>query len=719
MRTLAALCALLVVCGSTLTARAESRPNIIVILSDDMGFSDLGCYGGEIQTPTLNGLAENGLRFTQFYNTGRCCPTRACLLSGLYPHQAGIGWMMTDGGYDGYRGDLNNNCRTIAEMLQPAGYSTYGVGKWHVTKHVQPDGPKFNWPLQRGFDRFYGTITGAGSFFDPGTLVRDNQNISPFADPEYLPETFYYTDAISDHAIRFVTEHDKANDDWPFFLYVAYTAAHWPMHALPEDIAKYKGRYDEGYNAIRQRRVKRVVELGLVKESWDVTPLVGDWPNFEHKEWEARCMEVYAAMIDRMDQGIGRIVETLRLTDELDNTLILFMQDNGGCQEPIGRKGDYQRPVTASLPIIPADEIRLDVIPKQNRDGVPTLNGPGIMPGPEDTYIAYGINWANVSNTPFREYKHFVHEGGISTPLIAHWPMGIKRRGELEHQPGHLIDIAATCVALAEVDYPQEVDGNAIKPLEGVPLVPAFAGKSLDRPQPIFWEHEGNRAVRDGKWKLVAKENQPWELYDMETDRTEMHDLAADKPDLAKQLAAKWDAYAERANVLPLGAWRGKTSQAKFNRRQKKFELQPGADLSREKGPFVEDRGFSIRVELKQSGHQGVLLAQGGSSQGYSLYLQDGRLHFATRHSGKLTVVSSESTIADDAHEVDASLSKFGEVVLTVDGKVVARGTTLGSLKQQPLDGLQVGQDATGAVGEYKAPFAFDGMIDAASLTID
>ncbi|MHC4878241.1 MAG: sulfatase-like hydrolase/transferase [Planctomycetota bacterium] len=712
------LLALLATLSSAAAARAESRPNIIVILSDDMGFSDIGCYGGEIETPTLDGLAENGLRFTQFYNTGRCCPTRACLLSGLYPHQAGVGWMMTDRGFDGYRGDLNNNCRTIAEMLRPAGYSTYGVGKWHVTKHVQPDGPKFNWPIQRGFDRFYGTITGAGSFFDPGTLVRGNQNISPFTDPEYKPETYYYTDAISDHAVRFMNDHEDADDDKPFFMYVAYTAAHWPMHALPHDIAKYKGRYDEGYEAIRKRRAKRVVELGLVDESWDVTPLVGDWENYEHKEWEARCMEVYAAMVDSMDQGIGRIVKTLKQNGELDNTLILFMQDNGGCQEGNGRRGDWQRPVAASLPKIADNAIRLDVVPKQNRAGVPTLTGPGIMPGPEDTYIAYGINWANVSNTPFREYKHFVHEGGISTPLIAHWPKGIKRRGELEHQPGHLVDIAATCVTLAEAGYPTEIEGNAIKPLEGVSLTPAFGGKSLDRSQPIFWEHEGNRAVRDGKWKLVAKENKPWELYDMEADRTEMHDLAAGKPELAKQLAAKWDAYAKRANVLPLSGWRGQQKAKKYNRKQKKFELKSGADLSQYDGPFIEGRGFSVRVEVRKPGTHGVLVGQGGTAHGFSLYLKDSRLQFATRVSGKLAVVTSESDISDGASAFEASLSKFGEVVLTVDGKVVARGTA-GGMKSQPLDGLQVGSDKTGAVGEYDAPFKFDGEIASAVVKID
>jgi arylsulfatase A-like enzyme len=703
-------------------ARAADRPNIIVILSDDMGYSDIGCYGGEINTPTLNGLAENGLRFTQFYNTGRCCPTRASLLSGLYPHQAGIGWMMTDRGHDGYRGDLNRQCRTIAEMVRPAGYATYGVGKWHVTKHVDPGGPKHNWPLQRGFDRFYGTITGAGSFFDPGTLTRDNQNISPFTDPEYQPDQYYYTDAISDHAVRFINEHLKTEGhDKPFFMYVAYTAAHWPMHALERDISKYSGKYNAGYKAIRDQRAERVVELGLVDKNADVTPLVGDWEENANKEWEARCMEVYAAMIDSMDQGIGRIVTSLKERNEFENTLILFMQDNGGCQEGNGRRGDWKRPVAASLPVISPDAIRLDVVPKQNRAGVPTLTGPGVMPGPEDTYIAYGINWANVSNTPFREYKHFVHEGGVSTPLIAHWPSGIKRQGDLERQPGHLIDIAATVVDLAQADYPEQIGENSIKPLEGVSLVPAFDGKSLDRSQPIFWEHEGNRAIRDGQWKLVAKENEPWELYDMVTDRTEMHDLASKRPDLVKELSARWDQWAARANVLPLGTWRVQPQpekKASFNRKQRTFDLQPGDQLSQYDGPFVEKRGFQITVEVAKGADTGVLVAQGGSSEGYSLYLTDGHLQFATRHGGKLTVVKSNSRLPATASVVTVSLAQDGEVRMTVDGTLVASGQTPGALTRQPLDGLTVGADDTGLVGKYSRDNAFGGTITSVRIEI-
>ncbi|MCB9936911.1 MAG: arylsulfatase [Planctomycetaceae bacterium] len=539
----------------------KPRPNIILIMSDDMGFSDIGCYGGEINTPTLNGLAAGGLRFTQFYNTSRCCPTRASLLTGLYPHQAGVGWMMTDRGYDGYRGDLNRNCRTIAEALRPAGYATYMAGKWHVTPQVKPDGPKDNWPLQRGFDRFYGTIHGAGSFYDPNSLTRDNTQISPVADPEYQPEQYYYTDAISDHAVRYIREHEEQSADKPFFLYVAYTAAHWPMHALEKDIAKYRGKYDAGYQAVREARLERSRVLGLIDPGWGMTDQAEDWDKVKNREWEIRCMEVYAAMVDSMDQGIGRIVETLRSVNEFDNTLIFFLQDNGGCAEGLGRAprdGLLTRPDKPTLAPMAGTTLQTEMIPPQTRDGFPTIMGPGEMPGPDGTYIAYGRGWANVSNTPFREYKHWVHEGGISTPLIAHWPAKIRRSVNLEHQPSHLIDIMATCVDVAGADYPTQVDGQAIKPLEGVSLVPAFANESVNRKNPLFWEHEGNRAIRDGKWKLVAKENKPWELYDMVADRTELIDLAETKPELVATLAAEWDAWAERAEVLPLGGWRGK-----------------------------------------------------------------------------------------------------------------------------------------------------------------
>ncbi len=560
--------------ADTPAVTSAGRPNIVVIMSDDMGYSDLGCYGGEIETPNLDQLAQGGLRFTQFYNTARCCSTRAALLTGLYAHQAGIGHMV-DGpgpksGSAAYAGELSRKAVTIAEVLRAAGYATYVAGKWHVTGKTKPSGDpqKANWPLQRGFDRFYGTIHGAGSFFDPNTLTRDNSYISPFADPEYTPAEYYYTDAIADHASRFVTEHKQQRCDQPFFLYVAMTAAHWPMHAKEADIAKYKGRYDTGYEAIRSARIAKMKQLGLLDPRWLVSPAAGNWSEVEDAAWEARCMEVYAAMVDSLDQGIGRLTESLRTNGQLENTLILFLQDNGGCAETLGRnnnpgannpgvnrqnrsnaaRGDQQ-----TLPPLAADYLQPDMIPKQTRDGFPVRQGRGVMPGAADTYVAYGRNWANVSNTPFREYKHWEHEGGISSPLIAHWPAGIaaSRAGQLEPAPAHLIDIMATCVDLAKADYPAEFAGNTIQPLEGISLAPACTGSSLVRPQPLFWEHEGNRAVRSGDWKLVAKDGGDWELYDISADRTEMRNLATDQPDRVAELSKLWDVWAERVGVLP------------------------------------------------------------------------------------------------------------------------------------------------------------------------
>lgn len=552
------LLALILLCLSW-SAHAAPRPNIIVIMSDDVGYSDIGCYGGEIQTPNLDALAQGGVRFTQFYNTARCCPTRAALLTGLYAHQAGIGHMMEDMSAkvgEAYRGDLSRKAATIAEVLKGADYATYMTGKWHVTKKTKPEGDadKLNWPLQRGFDRFYGTIHGAGSFFDPNTLVRDNTFISPFADPEYQPREFYYTDAINDQAARFVSEHAKNTPEKPFFLYMAHTAAHWPMHAKESDIAKYKGKYDAGYDAIRAARLDKMKRLGLLDPRWQVSPQAGDWSKVDNKAWETRCMEVYAAMLDCMDQGIGRLVDALKKNGQFENTLILYLQDNGGCAEGMGRNGPFKpRADAPTLPPLAKDYLQPDMIPKQTRDGFPMRQGAGVMPGGADTYIGYGQGWANVSNTPFREYKHWEHEGGISTPLIAHWPKGVarQRHGQLEVQPAHLIDLMATCVDLAAAPYPAEIAGQKIQPMEGVSLAPAFDGKPLSRPQPIFWEHEGNRAIRSGDWKLVSKHPGGWELYDIATDRTEMHDLAAQAPERVKEMSAQWDAWAKRVGVMP------------------------------------------------------------------------------------------------------------------------------------------------------------------------
>lgn len=540
------------------TGALADKPNIIIILSDDMGYSDIGCYGGEIQTPVLDQLASNGLRFTQFYNTGRCCPTRAALLTGLYPHQTGIGHMMNDRGVDGYRGDLNRSCVTIAEALKPAGYSTYCVGKWHVTKETFPDSEagKHNWPLQRGFDRYYGIINGASSLWDPNSLTRGNKPITIVNDSEYQPdEPYHFTDAVSDNAVKFIKEHDQEK---PFFMYVAYTAAHWPMHARPRDIAKYDEKYDRGYDQIRKTRLQKMKKLGVVSPDAEMTPLIGDWDRVEDKEWESACMEVYAAMVDQMDQGIGRIVKTLESKGELDNTLIMFMQDNGGCAEAGGRKEKGPRVLRADQPTLPPIAVDLQhyqaSVPKQTRDGYPVRRGHA-MPGPADTYIGYGRNWANVSNTPFREYKHYVHEGGISTPFVVHWPAGIKSKNELRSEPSHLVDLMATCVDAGGAHYPDQYKGKLITPVEGKSLIPVFNGNSLER-EIIFFEHEGNRALRMGDWKLVAKgragqNDVNWELFNVKTDRSELHDLALQEPDRLEHMKTLWTSKAGNVQAIP------------------------------------------------------------------------------------------------------------------------------------------------------------------------
>jgi arylsulfatase len=551
---------------------SDRRPNIILIMSDDMGYSDLGCYGSEIETPVLDGLAENGLRFSQFYNTARCCPTRASLLTGLYPAQTGMGFMTSDEGEPGYRGEIGKHCVTIAEVVKPAGYRTYMSGKWHVARNLKDiDSLKYNWPLQRGFDKFYGTIIGAGSLWDPWTLSRGNDFITPVNDLEYKPsEKWYYTDAISDNAVKYIEEHQQETSNQPFFMYVAYTAAHWPMHAPEKEIALHKGKYDAGYAAIRKKRYEKLGELGLINEQWKMSGQPTDWDKVQNKAWHARNMEVYAAMISSMDKGIGKIVDKLKATGQLDNTLILFLQDNGGCAETLNWvKNQNELTELSDQPVykpMGPNELQTQMFPTQNREGYPVITmGEKVMAGSDQTYHAYGESWANVSNTPFRMYKHWVHEGGISTPLIAHWPAAINDKGAIRHQPGHLIDIMATIVDIAKADYPENYKGNSIVPLPGKSLTGVFTSNTKIDREAIFFEHEGNRGLRKGKWKIVSKafpqagkfrkiDDIPmsqWALFNMEEDRTELNDLATEYPEKVKELSSLWQNWAAKSQTIP------------------------------------------------------------------------------------------------------------------------------------------------------------------------
>ena len=550
--------ALLALHVSPFNLRAAQQPNIVLIMADDMGYTDIGCYGSKIQTPVLDDLAYNGVRFTQFYNTSRCCPTRAALLTGLYSHQAGIGLMTGDRGWAAYRGDLNKQCVTIAEVLGRAGYRNYMSGKWHVTRFTSPNGPKHNWPRQRGFNRFYGTITGAGSFWDPATLCRDNTYITPKNDPEYQPKTFFYTDAISDNAATYIRDHAKNHSDKPFFLYVSYTSAHWPMHALEKDIAKYKGMYDAGYSPIRKARYQNAIKEGVIDKKWRMTADHANWEKFPHKEWDIRCMEVYAAMVDNMDQGIGKIVKALKDTRNFDNTIVIYLQDNGGCAEYYGRRDNSDKKSKFNFKPFGPNDLQTKIWPPmQTRDGRWVRTGPKTMPGAEDTFVAYGLGWANTSNTPFKGYKHDGYEGGISTPFIVHWPAGIRKadRNKIVHEPAHLIDLMSTFVAASGASYPKKFKNESIHPMEGISLLPALSGRTLNRVAPLAFEHHGNLALRDGRWKIVSAYRQAkpinWELYDMEDDRTELTNLAKKNPGKLNELTDKWQQWADRVGVQP------------------------------------------------------------------------------------------------------------------------------------------------------------------------
>ena len=507
LRTIIALLAIL-----TGTLPAAEKPNIIVVLVDDMGFSDLGCYGSEIPTPNLDALAAGGLRFTQFYNTGRCCPTRAALLTGVYSHQAGVGHMVEDKGLPGYQGRLNDQCATFAEVLKPAGYFTAMTGKWHVGQNsgVTPWGRGFDRSLNAAAGGFYMAGSPRSELFLNGEALKEND--------ARIPKDWYSTDLWTTFALKFIDEAKDAKK--PFFIYLAHNAPHFPLQAPADEIAKFRGKYKEGWDKLRLQRHAKQIELGIVDKAWPAAPrpkAIEAWDALsdEDKDRFDNLMAVYAAVVAHMDKAMGELVAGLKERGVFENTLILFMSDNGGNAES-GSRG--------------------------RNDGDPSKTNSNWFSGE---------SWAFLQNTPFRRYKHFNHEGGIATPLIAHWPAGIAAKNELRKQPAHLIDIMATCVDATGATPLKELNGKPILPLEGRSLLPAFAGKPIER-DAIFWEHEGNAAVRVADMKLVRfGRNGAWELYDLAKDRTEQNDLAETQPDKAKELAAKWEAWAERAHVKP------------------------------------------------------------------------------------------------------------------------------------------------------------------------
>lgn len=510
------------------TAAAElDRPNVLVILADDLGFSDLGCYGGEIETPNLDALAHGGLRYTQFYNTARCWPTRAALLTGYYAQQVQ---------FDALPSVPNDRrkrppwARLLPEYLRPLGYRSYHSGKWHL------DGGQ----LAGGFDRSY-SLDDHDRYFSPQRHTLDDQPL-----PSVNRDSGYYaTTAIVDRAIEFLQEHAEHHTDRPFFAYVAFTSPHFPLHALREDVARYRNRYDVGWDAIRQQRWQRIKQmLQLPGELSELEPQIGppsgkayenthsilgtgevygelSWNQLtpQQQTYQATKMAIHAAMVDRMDREIGRLIDQLRAMDALTNTIIFFFSDNGASAEILVRGDGHD----ASAP-----------------------------PGSADTFFCLGPGWSSAANTPFRRHKQWVHEGGIATPLIVHWPAGITARGELRHAVAHVIDLAPTILHLAGGQWPTEFAGSVVPPTPGRNLADTFGNDVDIKREYLWWLHQGNRAIRVNHWKLVSARDGPWELYNLANDRAENENLAAEHPQKLAELEQLWFRVSRQFEELAL-----------------------------------------------------------------------------------------------------------------------------------------------------------------------
>jgi arylsulfatase A-like enzyme len=521
----------------------DARPNVILILADDMGFSDLGCFGSEIRTPNINHMAAQGATLSAMYNCARCCPTRASLLTGLYPHRAGVGHMGANLGSPAYQGYLSNNSVTIAEVLRLSGYRTLMSGKWHVggdfdAREIDSwrigdlDHPT---PRQRGFDEFYGMVDGASSFFSPHCILRDDGRV------EITDNHFHFTDAITDAAIGMINR--SMQDAQPFFLYLAYTAPHWPLHAHEEDIAVYDGLYASGWDVIRAARHEELNSRNLLRDAWDISPRdvnAPPWASVSNRDWEARRMQTYAAMVEQMDRGIGKVMARLDALSIGNDTLVMFLSDNGGCAELMEEDGWAQ------------------YYPRVNHDGsiVTPGNRHDLQAGGKDTFMSYDLPWANVSNAPFRLFKHWVHEGGISTPLIVRWPQGMPKRVAV-HEPAHVVDIMPTILEATGAAYPAEFGGHPVYRPDGESLLSLLQGADWKREQPIYWEHEGNAALRMGEWKLVRRHGADWELYQMDEDRTELNNLARRAPTRVRRMARDWQTWADDVGVREWADLRG------------------------------------------------------------------------------------------------------------------------------------------------------------------
>jgi len=684
LRRLLALTALCLVLPSL---HAAGKPNVLIILADDLGYSDLGCYGGEMPTPNIDALASGGARFTQLYNSARCCPSRASLMTGLYPSQAGIGDFTTGRPSStrgpGYLGRLNDHCVTLAEVLKPAGYATYYVGKWHMHSETGP--------IKRGFDEFYGYDEGhSHDQWDKDYYIRLPKGRAMEIDPS--ADDFYATDVFNAYALEFLRQGKESGKPW--FLFLGHSSPHFPVQAPVASIDKFEEIYERGWDALRDERYSRMKEIGLINgDHWKLSPrslvpydkpdIANHFQGQPNPAWTdlpearrrdlARRMATFAAMVDHVDQGVGQITDYLRTTGQLDNTLILFLSDNGACYEwgPFGFDG----------------KSRLGTTTLHEGEDLGKIGQPG-------THQSYGSAWANLGNTPFRLYKHFTHEGGISTPFIAHWPKGFQTQKDWIRTPAHVMDIMTTVCDATGATYPKTFDNRDVRPTEGTSLLPLMRGHSIPE-RTIGFDHQGAHALRKGDWKIVWSKRMPfeieWELYNLAEDRCEMNDLAKQQPERVKAMAAEWEQWARRVEVI----WE---SPAKNN--------NPRQD----KDPNIRNKELTITARVTTEAKKGVILAQGGNQFGYALHLIDGKPTFDVRLEGKVTRIQGKAGVSG-RFDVKAILSKSVMELFIGDAKVASTQSP-GLISVQPVDGLDTGRDERTAAGDYQAPNSLDGRVN-------
>lgn len=699
-------------------ATSGKRPNIVVILVDDVGYSDFGCYGGEIGTPHIDALAKGGVRYANFHTTGVCAATRASLMTGLNPHSAGIGWLTElDAGQPGYRGDLTHAAPTLAEALRGGGYSTWHCGKWHLNYAETGGtvGPMDNWPLQRGFDRAYWFQGHSTDFFRPGSLLEGNQQVEPGAD-------FYVTDALTDRAVEYLREQHAEAPERPFFLYLAHPAAHSPLQAWPDDLAAVRGRYDGGWDATREARLARQKAMGLVPETTRLPapgPGVAAWASLDadRRRLFARYMEAYAACVARLDASVGRLVAALSELGRLDDTLIVLASDNGGSPDG-GPNGTTNLMAGVNGGVSIPEAVAM----------IDEIGGP-------DAYAMYPMGWAMASNTPFRLYKHDTHLGGVADPLVAHWPAAIAERGGIRPQYAHVIDLFPTLLDCAGVAAPKSHDGRAVKPVQGV----SFRGSLTDPNAPEtrteqHYEMNGQRALYSNGMRLVSagRYGDPqdrWELFDTTVERNEVTDLAAARPELVKRLEARWMALAKRYDVLPIDP---------RTQRQKSFveffegggraawDLRPPLSvMPAHAAPAFFGRSHRIEIEIDPLGakDEGVLLAYGNLFLGFVLYVKAGRVHYEAVSRPKTLTLSGPAHAGARRIVFEQALTArpwTGGGALSVDGRTAASADWPRALMGRPMQGMQIGRNDQAQVsGAYDQPFAFTGRIERVRVRLD